>query len=273
MRILRWAVPIVVAAVTLSSCGSVQPGSRPLQPTFAAPPGQIVFQISSGAGFAAPSVYLAARPQLTITGNGDAYVLAPGAEDGMYAGRPVALAKGTVPPTTLRQLVRQAAGSGLFGDADYGTVQITDAGDTTFVFHPGRAPARTVSVYALDIADVDGTLTVHQRRNRQALRTFAQRLESSVVDPTAWLPNRIDVTAVPDFGAEAGTPAARWPGPPLGRLLEAHGRGRCGVLSGHAARAVYLAARRHPGTYWVAGGRAHALVIRALLPNETGCRN
>ena len=67
---------------------------------------------------------------MTITGSGDAYVLARGADGGGYAGRPLALLKGTVPPASLRNLVREAEGLGLFDGAHYGTVRISDAGDT-----------------------------------------------------------------------------------------------------------------------------------------------
>ena len=127
-----------------------------------------------------------------------------------------------------------------------------------------------MSVYALDITDVDGSLTASQRKNRQALRAFERQLDGSVVHPTVWLPSRIDVTAVPDPGAGASA-ATPWPGPPLAALLKAHQRGRCGVLSGRAARTVYLAARRHAGTDWVEGSTERTLVIRALLPDEAGC--
>jgi hypothetical protein len=34
---------------------------------------------------------------------------------------------------------------------------------------------------------------------------------------------------------------------------------------------VYLAARQQRPAQWAAGGTRHALVIRALLPGETGC--
>lgn len=272
MNYVRWVVLIMAASVMASACGSggPPPKQHSQQLTFDPRPGQVLFQVSSGAGFAGPSVYLATRPSVTITGSGDAYVLARGAEDGIYEGRPLALLKGMVPSATLRNLVREAEALGLFDGAHYGTVQISDAGDTSFTFRPDRAAARTVSVYALDITDVDGSLTANQRKNRQALRAFERRLNDSVVHPTVWLPSRIDVTAVPDAGAEASA-ATPWPGPPLDPLLKAHQRGRCGVLSGRAARTVYRAARQYPGTDWVAGGTEHTLVIRALLPGEAGC--
>jgi hypothetical protein len=90
--------------------------------------------------------------------------------------------KGTVSAATLRDLIRDADRSGLFADADYGYLQITDVGDTRFTVRPDRAPARMVSVYALDIDDAYDMLTIGERANRQALRAFEQRLIDSVRD-------------------------------------------------------------------------------------------
>jgi hypothetical protein len=143
--------------------------------------------------------------------------------------------KGTVSAATLRDLIRDADRSGLFADADYGYLQITDVGDTRFTVRPDRAPARMVSVYALDIDDAYDMLTIGERANRQALRAFEQRLIDSVATPTAWLLSRVDVTELFSGSPDASRTAVSWPSPPLDTLLTAHRRGRCGVLSGHEA--------------------------------------
>lgn len=231
-------------------------------------PGQVVFQLGYLPGFTGPAGYLGARPSVTVYGNGDAYLIAAG--EGTDPG---AVMKGTVPVAALGDLVRDAHSSGLFDGADYGTVPIVDAGGTRFTFRPDRAAAHTVTVQALDIDDEDDTLTWLQRTHRQALRRLEQRLRDSVVNPTAWLPSRIDVTAVSDGTSDASTPVRPWPGTPLDALLTVHPRGRCGVLAGPDARRVYHAARRHGPTRWLDSGTTFTLVIRALLPGEPGCAN
>lgn len=230
----------------------------------------MVFQVSHGASMVGPDVYLAARPTVTIYGSGDAYVI-PRAENSWYAGGPVALARGTVPMAELRTLVRDAANQALFDHADYGTAQVTDAGDSAFTFRPGRAAAHALTVYALDTDEADSTLTSQQAANRQALRTFERRLRSSVVRLKPWLSRRVDVTEVSDSGLVGADRALTWPGPPLDPLLTAHQRGRCGVLSGQVAQRVYLAAVRHATMRWLDHGTGRTLVLRALLPGEAGC--
>lgn len=279
MNPMRWVASIAaILLVGTSACSSVlpgRPGSDP--PTFDPDPGQVVFQVRGGVGGLAPAnYYLGSRPTVTIYGNGDAYVVRETVDHRSYPGRPIAFVKGTVPGATLRDLVRDAARSGLFDGADYGEVQITDVGDTSVTFRPDRRPARRVSVYALDIDSADDSLAPHQRLNRQALRVLEHRLADSVVTPDAqepapWPPTRVDVTAPHPGGSDADDPAAPWPGPALDRLLTSHQRGRCGVLSGRDAQRVYLAARQHGTTHWREGTTDRTLVIRALLPGEAGC--
>ncbi|HZC71689.1 MAG TPA: hypothetical protein VE442_13425 [Jatrophihabitans sp.] len=275
---MRWVVPIAAALLAAAGCASTStdaPQSSPPPPRINADPSQVVFRFTDDVGgFIGLEYLLGTRPTVTIYGNGDAYLSWRDRDRG-YPGRPLAFVKGTVPATVLADLSRDANSSGLFNGADYGTVQITDVGSTLFTFHPGHGAARTGSVYALGIDDANDSLSPRQRANRQALQAFENRLVHSVVTPdgppTAWLPDRVDVTlGFP--GNPSGVSAAPWQGPPLDTLLTKHKYGRCGVLSGQDARDVYLAARRHRTTYWRDGGSVRELVIRALLPGEAGCR-
>jgi hypothetical protein len=143
--------------------------------------------------------------------------------------------KGTVSAATLRDLIRDADRSGLFADADYGYLQITDVGDTRFTVRPDRAPARMVSVYALDIDDPYDVLTIGERANRQGtarLRTAADR-QCRDAHRLATQPRRRHRALQRQPGREQT--AVSWPSPPLDTLLTAHRRGHCGVLSGHEA--------------------------------------
>lgn len=268
-------------ALGATACSSVLSGGAGTATPVPDPPaGQIVFQArSAGGGLTPIEFYLGNRPDVTIYGDGTAYVLRDEQGRG-YPGRPLAFVRGAVAPDVLASLIRDAQRSGLFDGADFGLAQVLDAGGVSVRFRPGAAGAHRVDVYALDIAEADKRLSLWQQANRVALRKFIERLERSVVlgdaqVPQAWVPDRVDVTE-PSTGEISDTtdnaPTTPWPGPPLDGLLRRTGtRPPCGVLSGADARPVYAAARKHGTANWKFSDGRRVLVIRALLPGEPGC--
>ena len=246
------------------------------------PPGQIVWQTGSdGGGFTPADYHAATEPELTIYANGDVYE-SKSPELTNTAGQPWTFRVGRIALGPLARLLADADDSGLFHKADVGMPGITDVGGTSVRLQSGKAPARTIDVYALFYSEGDGNLSDTQRANRAALRKLVGRFDHAVehLNTTPWRPTRVAVIqryasgATDPVGSADPTSGRAWPGPaPATLLTHKSYDGKCGVVRGAAAKSLFAAAVAHKSTHWTYHGHDVYLLVRAVLPGEPGCPN
>ncbi len=291
-----WVAVIMMLAAT--ACGasttddvvirdSGEPTGSTTTPTSIDPPGptttttapepieldadQVIWQVQTGGGFVPYSVAATDVPELTVFGDGRAYVAAH--DDQRDSDHPVSILLGTIPDAGLAALVSGAEASGLFerDDTDFGDPQVTDLPSTTVTFQ-GTGGAHTVGAYALGDA-FDDDLPEAQQQRRRALTDLIDAAERLVQDAEPWVPDRVRVTDVSESGVRS-TPSVTWPGPAFAELYPEPSPGtasRCAAVTGAHAAAVFEAAQGNDGIWWVQGGEDRALVVAAVVPGEEVC--
>jgi hypothetical protein len=193
----------------------------------------------------------------------------------------------TLTPEGLARLVALAKDKGLLKDAHNDYPLIADAATTVLTIHLDGTTHR-VSAYALGEAGADddavdgGMIDEATRAGRAALRSFVDALtgipESDFVgdwapfEPTAL---KLIATRVDELPDEAGNPVA-WP---IGVIDDAGtviGDGSLGLRCIDVSDddlAVLLPVLRGATvvTPFTSGGATFSLIVRPLLPGETGC--
>ena len=170
------------------------------------------------------------------------------------------------------------------GDADYGYDCVVDVPATRFtVVAEGRTTV--VSAYALDFGDSNCPGA------DEAARAKLAKFQNKLAGLESWLPEGsigAEQTFSPDAVRLYVTPYARvddpaltqspvdWPlSTPLSRIGEPvknFAEYRCVALEGdEAARFLSVAQSTNQLTPWRSDGERFALVIRPLLPDESGC--
>jgi hypothetical protein len=275
---------------------AVSPAGTP--PTPIAHPSEhdaLVLRIETSGGLLPPFVLVTELPELSVYGDGTVIVLGP--QILIYP--PPALPnllQSRITEDGLQLLLREAAAAGLLdGDADYPLPGVYDAPTTFFTVHAGGKRTR-VSVYALGLEDPsDPRLTAEQREARQKLAAFAAKAR----DLTSWLPadaiierdmpyviTRLQVVVVPADAPQApqspeNIPVSSrpWSLPtPLSQIGEpapwVGPTARCAVIASRKElpRLLEELATANTLTRWESGQQEFVLLVRPLLPDETGCQ-
>jgi hypothetical protein len=278
------AVALIAAACANATSTSVGSGGDISYPT---DPNAIVLRIDTSGGFIAPSFGEGRIPGFSLFGDGR--VIMTGAQIEIYPqpALPPVLVQ-TVDAAGIQQLLRAALDAGLGRNASYtdlGSVGIADAPTTTFTLAANGA-VHTVRVYALGaVSNGPGSsMPTAEADARRALQAFSGKVadlqgflpsgsvsSSQAFDPTAM---RVFVSR---YRAEQNLhePAIAWPGSTglgsFGDLGQLAGT-RCGTVSGKDLVALMpLAREANQLTPWTSGEGRWALVLRPLLPDESGC--
>lgn len=276
---------VVLLGVLLLATGcaaQVGPGAAP-SPSASAPSpddeDRLVLQVSYTGGFVMPPTTFARLPLVSVYADGR--VITEGPVIAIHP--PPALPNlqvAQIPPARVDDLVQRALDAGVGQDVDLGTPPVADVPSTRFTVVTDDGTAVT-EVYALQEGlfpepDTAG-LTDEQVAARARLQDLLADL-TAVDDPTeSYEPERVAAVVTPygeADGAVPEQPAVPWPGPPLpGEPLDERLGISCVTATGEAADAVLAAAARaNQLTPWTGDeGTRWAVVLRPLLPHESGC--
>jgi hypothetical protein len=271
--------------------GSASPGATPFVEAITHPTGanELVLRVEVGGGLVAPGWILSELPTISI--HGDGRVITRGPQIEIYPGPALPnLLVSRISEDGLQRILAAAAEAGILGrDASYPYPLIADAPTTTFFVNAGGTTS-TVSAYALGLGEDTSVLSPEDAAARADLADFAARLG----DLPGWLGSDVVSAEAPyDFDAiriyaQRATPAAQDPEPsptivdwPLATPLAEFGEPfrataepamRCGVVTGDDLATIRPALESaNQLTYWRSGGETWSLVLRPLLPDETGC--
>ncbi|HET7026965.1 MAG TPA: hypothetical protein VFI28_04670 [Candidatus Limnocylindrales bacterium] len=254
--------------------GSSGPFDRPTRP------GDLVLRVSVEGGFAPAAARLTELPTFSLLGDGR--VIRPGPQIAIYPSPLLPnLQQSTLTMRQVDDLLAEAAAAGVFGpDADYPVGGVMDASTTVFTSNVNGH--HRISAYALGEAGDEG-LTDETRTARSKLRGFLSALPDA--GPTTSYtaaevrllvhrhdPARDDATT---GGLRRGT--IDWPLPNVSLARAGHGAQplpdwRCFTVTGEDAGTFLVAARgANALTLWREAGEAYMLLVRPLLPDETGC--
>lgn len=276
---------LLVAACQAGATPGATPSPSPgiTHPTGAA---DLVVRIENGGGFVGPNWTVRQLPWLSVYGDGR--VMVPGPQIEIYPSPALPnVVTFRISEEGLQKVLEEALAAGLLGaDAHYDYPGIADAGTTTFTVVAG-GKRHVVSAYALaEGGALDDQLDPDTLRARTALLKFQERaldlrawLGSAVIEsesPYRFEALRIYVTARQPADPQIQPGFADWPlatplssfGAPGGGLLDA----RCGVVSGDELATLRPAVQgSNELTVWRSGAAEYQLILRPLLPDESGC--
>jgi hypothetical protein len=283
INLARPAALLLVAAVATACVGTA--GAAVPSATPAPDPDRVVFRVDWDGGFVPPGVVLGRLPQVVVFADGRVVVQGPQVE--IYPGPLMPnLQVRTLTPDALARLVELAKDNDLLRDAHYDVVGIADATTTVLTINLDGT-IHTVSAYALAEAGMDdiggdGTMDEATREGRAALRAFVGALtglpEADFAD--AWAPFRPAALRIFTSAAVADpelpqAPVA-WPLGDLALAGQPVGDGslgfRCLAVSGDdLATLLPVLGAANALTPFTSGGASFHLVVRPLLPGESGC--
>ena len=246
----------------------------------------LVLRVESGGGLAGDSLAAIMIPHVSVYADGR--VIMQGAQIEIYPGPalpPLLVTRLT--PAGLQRVIDAAEDAGLVGpDRHYDLRGIVDATTTTFTV---AADGRThiVSAYALGLEEgFEGQLDPTELQARRALTAF----QALFFDLPGWLgpdvladglpyafddiriiarPGAIEDPAVPQrpIAWPLDTPLARFGDPfPMGEGA------RCGTVSGDDLETLLPRLQQATEiTAWTSGDERYQLLLRPLLPDESGC--
>ncbi len=275
-----FAITALVAAACVAPAGAVNPSASP---SAAIDPDTAVIRVDWDGGFVPPGVNLARLPLVLVTADGR--VITEGPQPAIYPGPLLPnLQVRTLTPEALADLLERAAADGQLVNADYAGGPIADAA-TTVLRITVDGVTYTQSAYALfDALDENGVEQPTDgavAEGRAAMRSF--------IDALTGLPDDAYTGASQPYAAEGirlysseyvPDPAAdwqpvAWPLDDLATAGESAGDGlgiRCQVVSGEDLTTVLpLLEGANSATPFRSGGTDYSLVVRPLLPGETGC--
>jgi hypothetical protein len=250
----------------------------------------VVVRVASGGGFVAVETNLASLPSYTLYGDGTVIrtVAAPaGSALALGAGAAPQLETGHLDEAAVQELLSQAERAGLLapGAIDYGdmgSVGVADMPTTTVTLAAGDAKV-TRDAYGLGAGEVPGghSLTAAQQADRAALSGFVALTEGTLPDAKPYVPERVAVFVAPGLSQPQpsdGEPATLPIGADLA-TLSAAGAGSaagfgCTVVEGAAVpKLLAVTARPSASGLWRGprGKETYRVVVRPLLPDETGC--
>jgi hypothetical protein len=283
MRPLRALVPLIlVATACSSSTGNDFGGSDPGKDD-----AKLVLRISYEGGFVPPEFTLKNLPFLNVYADGR--VIVEGAQIEIYP-QPatVGLFQRTLSERGLSELRKAAVEAGLTGpDRRYDYPLVADASDTVFVYVDEDGERHEIRVYAMGMGEglkePGSDIPAEDQQARERLAEF----QSKVTDLDNWLGDEVG----PETGYEPhalrvfakayeGDPelpqeSVEWPlDTSLATFGEAYGTFgyRCGTVDGDAKSKLQAELRNaNTLTPWTDAGAEFTLVVRPLLPDESGC--
>ncbi|GAA1865598.1 hypothetical protein [Asanoa iriomotensis] len=277
------AVPLLVL---LSSCGTVPAADAapPAAEAFGAD--EVVLRVTHVGGFVTPQSIPARVPALSIYGDGR--VITEGPVPAIYPGPALPnLQQARISEADVDALVKRALDAGVGTSADLGQPGVADAATTRFVVRT-NAETRQTDAYALEMPDDGGMLDAQQKAARKKLSDLLASLQDlpttlgagAVKEEGGYAAKAVAAIATPyvkpDNVADLGGQPAPvdWPGPALpGDQLNASIVDvTCVTATGdEATAALAAAAKANAMTPWFSGGKQWSLLLRPLLPDETGC--
>ncbi len=290
---LAVALAFVVAACAGASSPSPAPPTGATQPPgptgvpgtspTPGPGGGLVLKIVDGGGLVPVHVPLVQLPSVAIYADGRMITQGPMIE--LYPGPALPNLQVTqLSPDGLARIVAGARGAGLVGpDRTLGAQGIADAPATIFIAALDGAVHRTVAEALGSEAGLE--IPADERATRAALLALQQQLvdlrsvPGAVVGedhPYEWTALRIvsshDLVPPEDGGLRPGV--IGWPlepglaeiGDPVG------GDVRCAVITGDdLAKMRPVFGQANELTRWLSDGVEYTLLLRPLLPDESGC--
>lgn len=248
-----------------------------LPPTDGRDPDQVVWQESTGGGFAPVDYSLSEVPDVTIYGDGRIFTAVPDPDASI--GQPIALEQSKISAEDLTAFLDEAASSGLFDEGtDFGAPGVTDQPSTNITLHAGGS-AQTVDVYALGFPAPDAQpggrsmLSGEQTERRDELIELMAAARALADGGEAYVPTEVRATMF-ELGPGVDPPddARPWPGPAFDEFPAPDDSGRsCLVVSGDDAAALFRSAGADEGITWERDGVSRQIVVVALLPGQEGC--
>ncbi|TFV89134.1 hypothetical protein [Blastococcus sp. CT_GayMR16] len=280
MTILGALRPAVAGAVLLGlvSCGEQGGAATPSTPTTVVPAAAegLVLRVEYTGGFISPQVLVSRLPIVSVYADGR--VLSEGPVAAIYPGPALPnVQEQQIDQGAVQDLVDRALAAGVAETSDLGSPPVADAPNTRFTVVTA-SDTYVREIYALFETPLENSgLTADQEAARAKLSDFL----ATVTDPSgtqshAYEADTVAAIASPWIDPEDGLeqPEVAWPGPalpgePTGGPFEIS----CVIASGDQARAVLEAAGSANGaTPWVtADGARWSVVLRPLLPDESGC--
>lgn len=278
----------IAAIVSLASCANATGGTDPSSGIdYPTDPSQLILRLSYEGGFVPIDWTLTALPQFSLYGDGT--LITGGAQVAIYPGPALPpVIRRSVSPEGVRAILEAAFAAGL-GERDIetsetGQLLIADAPTAVFTL-TAEGRTTTASVYALgELTKRPDGMSDREFEVRTQLARFAERLTNL----EGWLPAgsvgpeepfeassaRIFVgryRAQEDLEQEPVT----WPigdletfGEPTTTFPEL----RCGVVAGPDWGTLRRAAAdANQLTPWVSAGARRQVLLRPLLPDESGC--
>jgi hypothetical protein len=277
-----WTAAAAVTFFLLSGCAQQvdagapgAPSESPSTPAAPADEDTVVLRVSSSGGFVPPQFLVGRLPETSVYADGR--VIFQGPVTLSYPGAALPnLQVGQLSPAQLQQLLDKAVAAGVKAGTDFGQPGVTDV-PTTEVTVVTAAGKQTVGANALREARPDDPqLTKEQQQARKKLRTFIDGLNDLALDAQPYRPEALAAvvqpyTAPEDPGVRPRT--VEWPGPALpGEKLNPTLDLSCVVVTGQQLDAVLDAAADATAiTPWGHGGDSWSVLLRPLLPEETGC--
>lgn len=249
-------------------------------------PGDLLVRVELVGGFVPVEWNLRNLPTFSLYGDGTLVV--PGAQIAIYPGPALpAISRRTVDEAGLQAILHEVLDA--TADVpqhlgDMGSIGIADAATTVFTVRAGGVERR-IEAYALaDLGERPEGMPEDVYRARRRLADLVNRLGA----PDGWVPQgslgpegafeadaaRILVTRYREVEDLEQEPI-RWPldvdTASFGTAGSPEGY-RCGTVSGDGWDALRRAARRaNELTPWTDGGRRFSIIVRPLLPDESGC--
>lgn len=258
---VRRLIIAILLLFTAACSGAITGKPTPPSPPDPLPGDLLVFRVTYSPGLSPQLYYLTRGPALSIYGDGRVmttlidYPTIPQLEVGHLA------------PVDVARFVADARATTLMDPGtDYGEPEVTDLAGTSVLLNDGEQEYE-VSVYALGVTS---GLSYRQRERRQQLQEIVDEAFALATTSPA-TPERIQVMSGNASGYEADAP---WPGPEPSTFMtdsSAPTAKQCGVLEGATAAAVYDAAVAKGDQLWLVNGAPALLVVRPLLPDESGC--
>jgi hypothetical protein len=285
-------VGTVLAALLLLTGCAQRGGATPAPAPYSGPPSvelpeddaALVLRVEYVGGFLPPGALVSRLPSYSLYADGR--LITDGPVPAIYPGPALPNVQvQRLDDAAVRALVDRAAAAGIAETTDLGSPPVADAPSTRFTLTTAAGTAvREVAALIEYAGQGDGTgLTEEQIAGRARLRELLtalsdvgqQRTPDGRAPVESYVPAAVAAVATPwaDPEDELPHPEQAWPGPdlpgePVGGPLEVG----CVVATGEQANAVMAAAAAaNAATPWVSAGGRWSVLLRPLLPDESGC--
>jgi hypothetical protein len=282
MTMRRSLRPAALAVLLLlSACGAGGTADDASEPSSSGPPAPasgLVLRIDQTGGFVVPSSSFGRLPLVAVYADGQ--VITQGPVPAIYPGPALPnLQIRQIDQAEVQDVVDQALAAGVAETGDLGAPPVADVFTTRFTLVTAD-DTHVREVYALselpDRETTDG-VTEDQAADRARLQDLLTSLSDlGMADTTGYVPSAVAAIASPWVDPQDGMnyPELPWPGPPLpGEPLSEPLEISCVTATGEEASALLEAAGEATQmTPWTsADGSRWSVVLRPLLPDESGC--